>query len=277
MLRTKLATVAAVVLLAVGIWLLAGCGGSSNGEGRIQIFLRDTPLNATEINVSIASVQVHKAGGGWFTLKEYAPALEVDLLDYATGGNSLLLADCPLDEGHYTMVRLMLSDAVLVIGGEVHEVDLTNVAETGIKCNGQFTVEDDQLMALVVDFNANQSFVDTGGGIFMLHPVMTMSPVDIAAEVTGDVEFQDGSGGALPLPANVVVNFYFDGHAGDPAFLAASVAVETDGTFEIEVIAQGTYDVQILQDGTVVKTIEDVLMDSAQEDLDTFIVPPPAP
>jgi len=274
MLRHKLAMLAVIGVLAVAVWALVGCGSSSSGTGRIQISLVDAPFDADEINVDITSVQVHKSDGGWYTLKEYNPPLYVNLLDYSTGGTSLMLVDVPLGAGHYTMVRLMLSGADIVIGGQSYPVDLRNVSETGVKCNRQFTVESGQLMALILDFNAGRSFVNNppGSDNYMLHPVMTMSPVNIATEVTGTVEFQDGSSNLLLLPEGIVINVYPQGHAGDEALLITSIALETDGTFRIAVLAQGTYDLQVLQGDTVVKTIEGVVITAPDTDLGTIIV-----
>jgi hypothetical protein len=270
----RLSFMALAGMLALALWALAGCGGSSSGTGQLQVRLVDAPLAADEVNVTITGIQVHETGGGWVTVKEYDPPLEVNLLEYASSGQSLLLADEPLDAGHYTMVRLMLSSAEVVIGSGTFPVDLTNVEQTGVKCNGQFTVEEGQLMALMLDFNAASSFVDTGGGTYMLHPVMTMSPVDIATQVTGKVEFQDGSGNPIALPADVTVRLYLPDHAGDDAYLVGNVSVETDGSFELDVIAQGTYDLQVYQADTAVKTVEDVIITAPTTDLGTIIVPP---
>jgi len=273
MIRFRFIALAGILILAA--WALAGCGGDSSGTGQLQVRLVDAPLAADAINVMITSIQVHESGGGWVTVKEFpSDNPPINLLDYSSGKGSLLLADEPLDAGHYTMVRLMLSSAEVVIGSETHPVDLTNVEQTGVKCNGQFTVEEGQVMALILDFNAASSFVDTGGGTYMLHPVMTMSPVDIATQVTGKVEFQDGSGNPIALPADVTVRLYLPDHAGDDAYLVGSVSVETDGSFELDVIAQGTYDLQVYQGTTLVKTVEDVIITAPTTDLGTIIVPP---
>jgi hypothetical protein len=243
MMKRRLGVAAVVGIAAIAAWMLIGCGGSSGGgTGQIQISLVDAPLAADAVYVDIASVQVHSAGDGWITLKEYSPALHVDLLQYSTGGESLMLADCPLGAGHYTMVRLMLTAAEVVVGGQPHQVDLQNVEQTGVKCNGQFTVEEGGLMALILDFNAERSFVATGSGDYMLHPVMSMSPVNVAATVTGSVQFQGGSG---TPPFSTVINLYTPGHVGEADFLVASTSLGADGAFTFDVVAQGTYDLEV--------------------------------
>ncbi len=247
MFRGKLWVCIAAGLLLSAAWMLVGCGGSSSGTGtRLQVSLVDAPLNADAVFVDITSVQVHSEEGGWQTLREYSPALHVNLLDYRTGGQSLMLADTPLTPGTYTMVRLMISGAQVVVDGVSHDVDISNVAQTGVKCNRAFTVEPNQLMALILDFNAGRSFVDTGSGRYLLHPVMTMSPVNVAASVTGTVAFTtDGTNPPATAPTDVIASLYQPGHVGEADFLVAGTTVAADGTLKFDVVPQGTYDLQI--------------------------------
>lgn len=265
----RLRFIALAGVLVLVMWALAGCGGSSSGTGRLQLSLIDAPLTADEINVTITSVQVHEAGSGWQTVKEFDPPLEVNLLQYASG-QSLLLADEPLGAGHYTMVRLFLSAAEIVIGSDTYPVDLTNVEQTGVKCNGEFTVETGQLLALTLDFNAGRSFVDTGGGTYIIHPVMTMAPDLDAAQANGIVQFE----GLTTVPDGVTVNLYTTDHPGEEDFLIAGADVSTaDGSFKFGLVAQGTYDLQVYQGTTAVKTVEDVVITAPSTDLGTITVP----
>ena len=104
-------------IAAIAAWMLAGCGGSTSGTGTLQVSLMDAPFNAEEINIVISSVQAHKTGGEWYTVEEYDPPLEVNLLDFESPNPPLLLAEAPLAAGHYTMIRLMLESAEIVKGG----------------------------------------------------------------------------------------------------------------------------------------------------------------
>lgn len=274
----KMIPIVVFAVLSCLMFGLMGCGGGGggssldNGTGQLQINLVDAPLNADEINVTITSVQVHKSGGGWATVKEFTEPLTLNLLDYSSSGASYLLADSPLDAGHYTMIRLILSSAEIVIGGQSHPVDISNVTQTGVKCNGQFTVGDGQLVALMLDFNAGKSFVTTGGGNYKLQPVMTMSPVNVASEVIGKVELQDAEGNVLELPAGVEVNVYTAGHSGDAAYLMSGALVEADGTFRISVLPQGTYDFEVVLDGIVQKQMAGVAVAPPSTDLGTIVI-----
>lgn len=265
----------AVFLVALAICMLAGCGGggAGSGTGQLRVSLVDAPLNADSINVDIASVQVHSDSGGWVTVQSYNPSLSVNLLEYSTAGSALLLADVPFKAGHYTMVRLMLSSASIVVGGQTHAVDLTNVTQTGVKCNGQFTVADGSLVAIKLDFNAGKSFVNDppGSENYKLHPVMTMSPVDIAAEVVGKVELKDASDAVLPIPDGTTVDVYSQGHVGDAAYLISGATVAADGTFRIAVLPQGTYDFRITA-GTATKDLLTISVAPPSTDLGVITI-----
>ncbi len=236
------------MVLAIGaMFALIGCGGGggeTSGTGTLKVNLMDAPLDAEKIYVDITSVQVHSVTDGWVTVKSYSPALHVNLLDYRTTGTSLLLADVPLKAGQYTMVRLMVSAASIEISGQSHVVDITNVMSTGVKCNGQFTVNNGELMALILDFNAGKSFVNNppGSANYKLHPVMAMSPVNVATEVTGTVEVLDSGSNVVAVPDGTVVDVYTTGHVGDVNYLVSGAVVETNGEFRIGMIPQGTYD-----------------------------------
>lgn len=249
MFKRCLSILTVAVLLIAFTWVLTGCGGSgsNSGTGSIKISLVDAPLNADEVYVDIQSVQVHNAGSGWTTVKEYPTPLHVNLLDYSKDGNSLLLAESPLSAGHYTMVRLMLTAAQVVVGGQTYDVDINDVKQTGVKCNGEFTVADNSLVALILDFNAGRSFVKTGNNTYKLHPVMTMSPVNVAAELTGKVELKDAQGAVLPTPDNLIVNVYRNGHVEGDLPISSTTVDDTNGTFRFAVLIKGTYDIEVLQ------------------------------
>ena len=260
-------------VLAMVMFALMGCGSSGSDTGQLQVSLVDAPIDADEVNVDISSVQVHNNTSGWVTLKSFDPSLRVNLLDYRTGGSSLLLADEPLQAGHYTQIRLMLSSAEIVIGDQTYPVDLTNVAQTGVRCNRAFTVADGELVALVLDFNAGKSFVNNppGSDDYKLHPVMTMSPVNIATEVIGKVEVRDAMDNVLPLPDGTTVDVYTQGHIGDADYLVSGAFVETDGTFRIAVLAQGTYDFRVTA-GTATKDLLNTVITPPSTDLGTIPV-----
>lgn len=263
-------------LLLIG---MAGCGGGGGGSTTtgLRVYLVDAPMDADEVNIWVTSVEAHSDTAGWVTVKTFDTPQEINLLDYSGSGvQPLLLADAPLAAGHYTMVRLVLSQAQIVIDGTPHDVNLTNLGPNGIKANGQFTVTPGQLMAIKLDFDASRSFVENAGG-YKLQPVLSMSPVNVAAEVTGTVAFTDGTN-PLPLPTTVEVNVYPAGQIGVATALVAGTTVNADGTFRFACVAAGTYDLEIVADGVSVKQLPGTVITAPTTALGaiTVTVTPPA-
>lgn len=275
----------AVVLLAGAVICIVGCGGGGDTSSIVQFRLVDAPTNADEINVAITRLDVNESTTGWTTVVEYETPMVVNLLDYRVGGASKLLSDSPLPPGHYTMIRMFLESAQIVIDGVPYDVDLGNVEQTGIKCNGPFTVGEGELMVVMLDFNTDRSFVNNpkGSDNYKLHPVMTMSPQNVAAQVTGTVEFRDATEVVQAVPENAAVEVYPVGMLGVEGELLASGAIQPDGTFQIDLLPEGTYDLRIVEisaDGLTVTAlptttvITGVSITAPSTDLGTIVVQP---
>ena len=279
----RTAIILCLCALAAVVVLFAGCGGSS-GPGQLQIAITDAPLQAEEINVLISSVEVHKAGVGWTTVKTYDPPLAVDLMEFqAVNGfdddpgteQEFLLVDTPLAAGHYTMVRLHVTEVKVVVGGVEHDVDLRNLDPTGIKLNQEFDVGSGELVALLLDFNGKKSVTLTGEGTYLLQPVIAMVPRVISATIHGEVVFRDGTGAEVPVPPGATVEVYRD---GESASIASAAINEETGEFAAGVLLPGTYDLKVDATGysSSVVRLDNVVLDAGEtEEVGQVIVSPP--
>ena len=103
--------------------LVACSGGSSSGggTGTLDMALSDATIDGCQaVYVTIAEVQVHKAGGSWVVVA--SPEKTYSLLDLVNGVTERLgLTD--LSVGDYTQMRLIIGhdhDGELNMLGEVH-------------------------------------------------------------------------------------------------------------------------------------------------------------
>ncbi|MDO8684875.1 MAG: DUF4382 domain-containing protein [Armatimonadota bacterium] len=252
-----------LILCAILAVTMAGCGGGSgSGSGTLQLFLTDAPMDADEINVKITSIDVHKADGGWTTVKTYSPALEVNLMDYQAlfefDGDplteaQLLLLDAPLTPGHYTMVRLQFESVSCVIDGQTFDVDLQNVAQTGLKLNHEFDVAPGEASALLLDFDGKNSIVSTGQGSYKLQPVVSMVPKVVSGTIRGVVTFKDASDVTVPVPEGASVEIFKAGtttSAGSPGVISTA-----DGSFAVGALLPDTYDIKVNATGYAADTV----------------------
>ncbi len=245
MFRRKIAVFGILALAIAG--LMAGCGGtddsaSSSGTGTMQVYLSDAPFDGKAVNVSISRVEVSKDGSGWITLNSYAPdPLVINLLDYRYEGAGAiparyLLAEKPLETGHYTQIRLILTKVTLVDNSNVtYDCAMSSQDKTGLKLTGSFDVSEGTKSAVLIDFDASRSIIQEGNGTYRLKPTVRAVPVQITANVKGDITFKNTEGTTIAVPAGVSIAAY----SGEE-FIASS-PITSDGTYFFPAMLAGRY------------------------------------
>lgn len=184
--------------------VLAACGGggdsttATSAKGTISVQLTDAPATPEYrvVWVTVEKVRVHMsdaAGEGDSGWEEIVvdPPRKIDLLTLRNG----ILADLGQVEvpvGQYHQFRLVLgsgpNDNELVLAdGTVEALKTPSGQTSGLKLNAKpFTVEEGQILELVVDFDAARSIVKSGNsGKYNLKPVVRVIPVLEAGAVAG--------------------------------------------------------------------------------------------
>lgn len=233
--------------------------------------------------VTIRSVEAHidpNAGDtapGW---QELAPQLinqpmQIDL--FAAGPNACLLtmlgSNTALPAGTYQQIRLLLVpnnggsgplpptnacvnqgfNCVVLHDGSIHELQLSSQANTGLKippgqiAGGPITVAPGQDVDLNIDFNACDSIIQQGNGVFRLKPVLTAGQVStnntgISGQVVDSVTHLPVAGGtvlvALEKPdATGTTDTVFMQTAGDSSGNFNFCPLPAGATFDVVVVA----------------------------------------
>lgn len=218
-----------------GLALLAGCSDDNGGPagGTLRINLVDAPAAYDAVYVQVDSVQVHAAGsdstGGWITVSSQPGTYDLLTL---RNGLSALLVDRQLPAGDYTQIRLRLgSGNSVVVAGESFPLTVPSGLRTGIKLNHPFTIAAGALYEITLDFDAARSIHRTGGGMYMLRPVIGT----MAHMVSGSLH-----GAALPVEARAAI----EAVAGTDTLVA--YADTLDGSFRFPVIREGLWQVTIM-------------------------------
>jgi hypothetical protein len=183
-------------LAAVAAMLVAACGGDDKpAEGSLRVALTDAPAcGFDQVNVTVERVRVHRSesagpnDGGWIDLP-VNPARKINLLALSNGVLEEL-GQTALPAGHYTQLRLVLTaggNSVVPTGGAEQPLLTPSAVQSGIKLIHPFTVGADQLVDLVLDFDACKSVVQLGNGGYLLKPVIAVLP-RIVAEIVGNVD-----------------------------------------------------------------------------------------
>ena len=140
--------------------------------GILEVRVTDAPTEheVSAIELTIANIQVHKAGGedGWIMIIEGSETF--DLLELIE--DEEILGEEEIDVGHYTQIRLDVESITANIDGE--ERDDIVLPSGKLKIVGSFYVNSDEKTILTLDFDAEESLVFTGSDKVIFKPVIKL-------------------------------------------------------------------------------------------------------
>jgi len=175
----------AIMFIVIASACTQRTGGTS--QGNLQFKITDNVENISSLNITISQISVHKAEAevlekpvnettpgnetnetdtaGWITVLSSPVTVDLVTVEDVTD----ILAENILENGKYTQIRLLISDAKAEINGTVVNV---TVPSRGIKLIHPFVIEENKTTSLVLDFNADESLIKTGSSNYILKPVV---------------------------------------------------------------------------------------------------------
>jgi hypothetical protein len=188
----------ALYCLAAASVATSACGSSPSGPsgstGTLNLRITDSPYSdARALLVTFSQVSVHRADTpdtAWVTLPfaEAATTRTCDLKKLVNAQD--ILGTGPLATGHYTQVRLTVSQATLYLdnpsagaacasalvppGGRSAAVE---VSSGEVKLNREFDVAAGGSTTMVVDFDGDRSVIQQGNGAYRMSPVISVVSV----------------------------------------------------------------------------------------------------
>lgn len=166
-----------VMLLAV----FFACNKQGDGTGRMTVKMKDVPIEYDSVLVDVQRVEVHytnnnTGNSGWVTLNTEAGIY--DLLELQNGVTAMLSDSVLLPVGQISQMRVILgSQNTVVVDGASFPLLLSSQDETGLKFNLNTTISDDDIVEVLIDFDAAQSIVIEGNGSFRLKPVIKVESI----------------------------------------------------------------------------------------------------
>jgi hypothetical protein len=179
-------------VLVIAYLFVCSCGGGSGtssggaGSNSLNINITDSPFSdAKSILVTFSQVQVHSSGGGWVTVPFPGGdgTRTCDLTKLA--GSQDVLGTGPIMPGHYTMIRLVVSQSTLYFdngstgptcGSYIAPPTGLNAPLTipsgDIKLNREFDLSTTRSTNILLDFNGDRSIIKTGNNNYTMNPVI---------------------------------------------------------------------------------------------------------
>ena len=222
------------------LMLIAGCGNEptkeeTTGYGRMKVSAFDAPppSGVEHIYLMITEVSVHSSDKGWVTLAQ--PNVTYDFLELINGATAVL-ADTTLESGHYTQMRLVVGDAnEVVVDGETHPLSVPSGEQSGVKLNLNVEVGEEELIEVLVDFDASKSITWTPKK-YLLRPSFKTFTRVVSGTLSGTVK--DAAGVGIP---NALVE------ASSPDDTASTVT-DSAGTYKL-ILIKGIYDLEASAEG----------------------------
>lgn len=134
------------------------------------------------INIDIQEVSIHTSSdsaeaSGWFELETNGGIY--NLLDYEAGNDTLIAFDSLLQVQTISQIRLILGDNnTIVDDGETYDLETPSAQSSGLKIQIHAELQPDVSYKIVLDFDADQSIIETGNGKYKLKPVINATVIE---------------------------------------------------------------------------------------------------
>ena len=206
----------ALVLTAVIVAASCTKNETPKGTARMQVSLTDGPGDYEALYIDVQDVRINNTSdtaNGWVSLEGVRHG-RYNLLDLVNGKDTLL-ADATIPSGRVEQIRLVLgSENYVQTGGQLLKLETPSAQQSGLKLNIHQEVSEGILYKLVLDFDVAKSVHQSGGGKYMLKPVIRTVMQAIGGSISGVVAPDSVHTSVLALQgADTVASTYtMDGH-----------------------------------------------------------------
>ncbi len=242
-----------LVVLTMGFVSCSDDDSDAVNEGQnasITVRMTDAPGEYDGVFVDVQDVMVQTdaelAGEeadeeGWISL-DNVQAGRYDLLEL-TGGVSQLLAEAEIPAGNLGQIRLLLgNDNTVVIDGEEEPLATPSAQQSGLKLNVGQDLEAGEEYEFLLDFDVDESIVETGNGGYILNPTIRLSAYEDTGMIVGEVH---------PTNLSTLIRATNGTHT-------ISAYTDESGAYTLHAVPAGTYKVTIITELGLEIEINDV-------------------
>lgn len=220
---------------------LSACGGGSTGgsdTGQAKVSVTDAPVDGVQrVVFTFDSIDVKPDNGSQIRFA-VTPPKTINLLEFTDGQAVVVLPPVDLPAGDYQWLRLNVVENESFVMRDDGGLEPIKLPSEKLKLIRGFTVPEDGLVALTVDFDLRKALVDPPGQDgYILKPVVRVVDEDEVGKITGTVASSlVTASGCSPTSAVYVFSGSgvtpddFD-DAAPEALVSAKVNQLTDGSY----------------------------------------------
>lgn len=192
-----------------------------------SVQMTDAPGPYDAVNIDLKSVEITGDNGSTVTLNT-VPGI-YNLLQLNNGVNALI-ATADLNLSSVEQIRLILGpNNTIVVDSVSYPLSTPSAEQSGLKLQVHQELQPGVAYGVLLDFDANQSIVQTGSGQYKLKPVIRTVEVALSGSIKGAI---------LPAGLITAVTATING-------VSYSSYVNSNGNFIIKGLAAGTYSVSL--------------------------------
>jgi len=215
-----------LLCLALVIMIAPSCN-KSKGESQVEMYMTDAPGDYDAVLVDVRGVEMTGSGGGTVML-DAVPGI-YNLLELSNGV-STLIANGGMEAGTISQIRLILgTNNSVMVDSVSYPLSTPSADQSGLKLLVNKTFQPGITYKITLDFDANQSIVQTGNGAYKLKPVIRTIDLSLNGSIKGTI---------TPIGMIASVTATYNG-------ISYSSATNANGQFLIAGLPAGTYDITI--------------------------------
>lgn len=241
----------ACLVLGGGLALSACNSDSAAGRGTLTVALTDAPgCGFDHVYVTVDRVRVHRSDSaddndtGWSEVVLDAPQ-KIDLLTLSNGVMTTL-GQTGLPAGQYQQIRLVLApntgnvlnNSIVPTGGSEQPLASPSATQSGYKVIGNFSVAANEVVDLVLDFDACRSIVAKGNGGYALKPVVTATVQAVSGSIVGHVDAADAGATVYAQQAGRIIKGTL-ADANGRFVLAPVIQSSSNGNYDVVITRAG--------------------------------------
>lgn len=220
----KIQTILSIILLCISI---SSCKkNSTTSPYTYSVRMTDAPGPFNAVFIDLQGVELTGSDGKAVTMNVNAGIY--NLLNFSNGLDTLI-ATGTMDVATVQQIRLILgSNNSVVVNNVNYPLSTPSADQSGLKLQVHQALEAGVNYSVLLDFDANESIVETGNGTYKLKPVIRTIEAAISGSIKGKI---------LPVGVLSFVNA--------SANVAYTTYVNPNGDFIIKVLPAGIYSVTV--------------------------------